>query len=381
VSQEKINYSKSGYILILRPDFFSICDGVPTAHALLSLFVHQFEKRQQAWLRTRPGKAGKTAPIKFLLKGYRKCDLVQFLLGIGKDDRVVKAINLLVDKGYISIHKNPERGKGFDNTKHILVHPSVINEALEAAPGTSGFDEFYFYDDELFYLPDPKNTPYVAGKCNDVGGKNPRQNKDIKINKKKNKPDSPPPTKLAKTQCMQTTPSSDVGSILDVIAKKVPVPDWLDRGLFQQWYESILAIRGFLSEQQIILALKSLITQVEVNRWDQATVIEKAIAGAWVKFYPANKWSAPERNETPSSEWLAVHCGDELSGIKEPLSDDSRAYIQEKTSEINNLSRLLDSAKSKPCRIALTKQLNIAQEALRIFEQKPISVHPKKINL
>lgn len=68
MSQEKINYSKSGYVLILRPEFCSICDEVATAHALLSLFVYQFECRQQDWARTRGGIAGKPAPVKFLLK-------------------------------------------------------------------------------------------------------------------------------------------------------------------------------------------------------------------------------------------------------------------------------------------------------------------------
>lgn len=129
------------------------------------------------------------------------------------------------------------------------------------------------------------------------------------------------------------------------------------------------------------MALESLITQVEVNRWDQDKVIKNAIIGGWVDFYPANERGDPERNEAPSSKWLATHKADDSSDNENLLSDESRAYIQEKTSEINNLSRLLDSAKNKPCRVALTKQLNIAQEDLRIFEQKTLSAQIKKINL
>lgn len=370
MSVEKINLPKTGFVLVLRPEFFNICDESATAAALLSLFVFRFQGKQQAWLKSAAGKRGEDAPQEALLVRYKKEQLIQAIMGIGKEDRVVKGLKLLEAKGLISTHRNPNPSYAYDKAKFILVHPQAINSALLALSKDSENGALEAADSSDYQLDAcSKNEFTLTEKYCEGDGKKPRAiNKNIKnLNKKQTTISDTGPSDQPDQHDLVADQKS---SICDVIAKRMELPTWMDRILVQRWYQSTIELRGVLSEEQILLAFRTLIIQVEQNRWDQAMVINNAIAGGWVRFYPCNRKGEPERNELPSEQWLQVHGGGERQDVmKGPAkAGQSRLCIREELAQIDSLFKLLSAAPTKTCRDQLTTQIKQAQIRLKKLE-------------
>lgn len=368
MDNNRVNINKKGYILVLRPEFYDICDQSCIASALLSLFVFRQEGKLDCWLRTEAGKSGENPPIEKLLSRYRTKDLVSSMMGIGKDDRVLKGIAFLVDKGFISIHKNPNPSLGFDNAKFILVHPDKINDALReksnAVDSKDGEEVSIGEIKPCINDPDNKNT--TSDFSGDVIPENRRPiNKNIKNNLKKKHMGEEIPKHGTGPDCSVVREEVVFRDLL----KNLDVSEWIDIEKLQSWYQSTVSKRGFISEEQLRLALESLEQQVVNNRWDQSLVIDNAISGGWTKFYPCNLRGDPEYNTHPSPDWIAIH-GKRIppeSDKKSPAGSQNK--IQNIVSEITQLSMLIKNSNDSSCVEKLSAQLLDRREKLKNIKE------------
>lgn len=124
-------------ITILREDFKVICDGCNASAMILSYFeywhnikIEQSKKSKQYNDVSEKHGDGRTQD-ETLFQFHTRDEIhkqMQGLIGIKKVD---KAILLLLNKGVISIHKNPNPRYAFDNTKHYLLHPKKVNELID----------------------------------------------------------------------------------------------------------------------------------------------------------------------------------------------------------------------------------------------------------
>jgi hypothetical protein len=67
-----------------------------------------------------------------LLQHHTTDQLVDRINRIASEKTVRNAVKLLVEKGFISIHDNPSKAKGWDKTKYFLFHPEIAILAIQS---------------------------------------------------------------------------------------------------------------------------------------------------------------------------------------------------------------------------------------------------------
>lgn len=114
-----------------------ICDGDVTAAALLSFFEYWHDIKEEFQVKAK--RANDIAEIhgdprsqdESLLQFHSEQELADGIM-IAKRDSIRKGIKLLEEKGFISIHKNPNPRYAFDRTRYFLFHPDPINQWLDS---------------------------------------------------------------------------------------------------------------------------------------------------------------------------------------------------------------------------------------------------------
>jgi hypothetical protein len=152
-------------LVIIRQWQIEFSDGNTTAAALLSFFEYWHNVKLDAAKQNQ--KANDVAAAHgeqpseetSLYQWHTEDDLAAGIMGIAKSPKTIAAaLNILVEKGAISIHRNPSPRFKFDNTRHFLFYPDVVNSWLENRSGN-------------FTLPSSKNAPR-QGKKGLRSGKN-----------------------------------------------------------------------------------------------------------------------------------------------------------------------------------------------------------------
>jgi len=113
------------------------CDGDKCAALLLSFFEYwhnvKLEQRKQAIVSNDVAErhGDKRTQTETLYQFHTEKELEDGLLGLYKRTRIRSALELLVDKGFISIHANPNPKYAFDKTRHFLFHADRVNTWLQ----------------------------------------------------------------------------------------------------------------------------------------------------------------------------------------------------------------------------------------------------------
>jgi len=147
-------------LLVVHAWQVQACDGDACAAMLLSLFefYHNLKLEQQEQARKMNevaefhGDAGQQ--YTGLLQWHNEEELKSRLLGIYGIKSIRNGLQLLVNKGYISIQSNPNPRYHFDRTRYILFHPEPLQSFLTT------------------YTPDQAKVPDASGKNASPSGKN-----------------------------------------------------------------------------------------------------------------------------------------------------------------------------------------------------------------
>jgi hypothetical protein len=146
-------------LVVLREDYLALCGGNHCAAALLNFFEHghnwKLASQRQALhaneVAERHGDPGMQDTS--LLQFQNEDGLEEGLLGLYNRRTIRKAIEVLVSKGFVSIHKNPNSRYHFDKTHYFRFHPETVQPQL-----------IEIFDEELF--------PHRQGKNASPSGKN-----------------------------------------------------------------------------------------------------------------------------------------------------------------------------------------------------------------
>ena len=65
------------------------------------------------------------------LQWHSEKDLQQGILGLYGKSTIKRAIGILVDLGFLSVHSNPQKRYVFDKTRHFLFHPKAVHTWLQ----------------------------------------------------------------------------------------------------------------------------------------------------------------------------------------------------------------------------------------------------------
>ena len=124
-------------LLVIHAWQMRACDDEPCAAMLLSLFefYHNLKLSQQK----QSSKMNEVAEAHGdmgqqytgLLQWHSEDELQKHLLGIYGIKSIRNGLQLLVNKGYISIHSNPNPRYHFDRTRYILFNPEPVQEFIK----------------------------------------------------------------------------------------------------------------------------------------------------------------------------------------------------------------------------------------------------------
>jgi len=124
--------------VVVRRSWVSICQGNHCAAALLNFFVswHDWKIENQPRAKRENDVAMnhgvQPSQNTSLIQHHTIAELKDGLVGLYSDKTIQKAINLLVDLGFIQKSRNPDPRYKFDQTKHYLVITDLIKSALSA---------------------------------------------------------------------------------------------------------------------------------------------------------------------------------------------------------------------------------------------------------
>ncbi len=133
-----IDHPKDEPLIIVRKWQLEFCEGNTVAAALLSFFEHWHNIRLSTSRKNKKvnevaqahGDEG-TADIS-LYQWHTETELKDGLMRIAKSPKTIKnGLDCLVEKGVISIHKNPKDRYKFDKTRYFLFYPDVVNRWLD----------------------------------------------------------------------------------------------------------------------------------------------------------------------------------------------------------------------------------------------------------
>lgn len=130
-----INHPAREPMIIIRAWQLEACDGKACAAALLSFFeymhnlkLEQVEKAKQ-FNNVAETHGDPRTQDESLYQWHTATDLERSTM-IYSARSMGEAIKLLEEKGFISVHRNPNKRYAFDKTKHFLFHPEAVNQWL-----------------------------------------------------------------------------------------------------------------------------------------------------------------------------------------------------------------------------------------------------------
>ena len=125
-------------VLVIREGYTAICDGDIKASILLSILSYwhdvklsmQDKNIQANKVAEKHGEEGTQDTT--LYQFHSTQELIDSSFGLLNQKTIVKAKQLLVEKGFISLHKNPNPRYTFDNTTFFMVYPDTVISALSS---------------------------------------------------------------------------------------------------------------------------------------------------------------------------------------------------------------------------------------------------------
>jgi len=129
-----VTWPEDGPILIIRQSAVDMCDGNHCAAALLSFFAYwhgiKVEQAGKAVIENQVAVAHGDEPTQNtkLWQFHTTEDLSAGLLGLYGKGSILAGLSLLVQLGVVETGRNPNPRYAFDNTKHFLFHPEVVND-------------------------------------------------------------------------------------------------------------------------------------------------------------------------------------------------------------------------------------------------------------
>lgn len=134
-----VDHPKDEPLIIIHRWQTAFCDGNEVAAALMSFFEYWHNIKID--IATQNKKANEVArqhgedgtADTTLYQWHTEAELVAGIERIAKTGKTLtKGLDLLVAKGVISIHTNPNPHYKFDKTRHFLFHPAIVNEWLDS---------------------------------------------------------------------------------------------------------------------------------------------------------------------------------------------------------------------------------------------------------
>jgi hypothetical protein len=132
-----IRFPKNDPFAIIRNCLRVICDENGCAAAILNNLISWHDSKlsylPQAKQKNRVAEmhGDEGTQDTSLLVYLTEQDLIDAGIREWKKDSIRKAIKILVEKGYASIHSNPNPRYSFDKTRYFLLHPEPVQKALD----------------------------------------------------------------------------------------------------------------------------------------------------------------------------------------------------------------------------------------------------------
>ncbi|NJR63642.1 MAG: hypothetical protein HC769_35620 [Cyanobacteria bacterium CRU_2_1] len=131
-----VNHPPNETMLVLRRWQLDACDDNHCAATLLSFFIYWHDIRleqskksdYQNEIAEAHGEKGKQDNS--LLQFHSEAELINGVLGLFKRDSIRKALNLLQEKGYITVQRNPNTRYKFDKTRYFRLYPERLNQFI-----------------------------------------------------------------------------------------------------------------------------------------------------------------------------------------------------------------------------------------------------------
>lgn len=136
-----ITHPGGAELVMIREEYFAICDKNHCAAALLNVFEYwtdiKIGQREQAEAENEIAQAGNASPIESDLWIYKSIpDLRKELLGLFGVSKIGKALDLLTAKGFIDSRNNPKYG--WDRTLQYEFKIENVQKAIQALKITHG---------------------------------------------------------------------------------------------------------------------------------------------------------------------------------------------------------------------------------------------------
>lgn len=135
-----ISWPKKERLVLMRASQILLCDGDHCAAGLLSFFEHghnyKLEAQREATHRNNVAQQHGEEGVQdtSLLQYHTEEELRVGLLGLYGTSTIRRAIALLVTKGFLSVHQNPNPRYRFDRTHYFLFHPEEVSAQLLEIP-------------------------------------------------------------------------------------------------------------------------------------------------------------------------------------------------------------------------------------------------------
>jgi hypothetical protein len=129
-----VNWPGDDRLVMVRQSAVDMCDGNHCAAALLNFFAYwhgiKVEQAGKAVIENQVAVAHGDEPTQNtkLWQFHTTEDLSAGLLGLYGKGSILAGLSLLVQLGVVETGRNPNPRYAFDNTKHFLFHPEVVND-------------------------------------------------------------------------------------------------------------------------------------------------------------------------------------------------------------------------------------------------------------
>jgi hypothetical protein len=165
-----VNHPPNETMLVLRRWQLDACDNNHCAAALLSFFIYWHDIRLeqskksdfQNEIAEAHGEKGKQDNS--LLQFHSEAELIEGMLELFKRDSIRKAINLLQEKGYITVHRNPNTRYKFDKTRYFRLYPEKLNQFIDDRSSENRQGEDQPQIQPISQSPSSKNRPRQSEK-------------------------------------------------------------------------------------------------------------------------------------------------------------------------------------------------------------------------
>lgn len=131
-----ITHTADDTFVIVRHSYLKLCNGDPTAAALIHIFEQWHNTKlnaQRNHVDQDPRPCDQT-PLPTLWQFHKSEELLEQLVGIGKRHSLDQARRLLVELGIVHIGRNPNKKYRFDATTFYLFQPDRLNALLSKLP-------------------------------------------------------------------------------------------------------------------------------------------------------------------------------------------------------------------------------------------------------